>query len=237
METSGSTANTVQLDTVHALSATYCTTRSFRSSRAHHQHNRRHLRARRGKRQMETEIWVGADGGAKHLGVSTSSSTSSWCERRQGLWVVLTENYVLQNFLSHLIAPHNIRYRHKTFAEHCHHQTVDWDAHPFCVECVSIFHDVVKEAISPANSATWTVVQLIPPATTSFCLGAVQVCSWITATSPPTSTHKFNADLYARKNRFLELPNPAWFLNDEPDGVSLPPLSRFLLWCYDCYHD
>ena len=68
--------------------------------------------------------------------------------------VVLTEKYVLQNFLSHLIAPHNIRYRLKTFAEHCHHQTVDWDAHPFCVECVSIFHDVVKEAISPANSAT-----------------------------------------------------------------------------------
>ena len=138
-------------------------------------------------------------------------------------WVVLTEKYVLQNFLSHLIAPHNIRYRLKTFAEHCHHQTVDWDAHPFCVECYKRF-DLPR--CSKGGNITCEFCDLNSSATDTArndkFLSRRRSGMQNNRNLPSNVYTQPDADLYARKNRFLELPNPAWLLNDEPDGDCFP---------------
>ena len=138
-------------------------------------------------------------------------------------WVVLTEKYVLQNFLSHLIAPHNIRYRLKTFAEHCHHQTVDWDTHPFCVECYKRF-DLPR--CSKGGNITCEFCDLNSSATDTArndkFLSRRRSGMQNNRNLPSNVYTQPDADLYARKNRFLELPNPAWLLNDEPDGDCFP---------------
>ena len=54
-------------------------------------------------------------------------------------WLRFTKRYVHKRHKTHLFGKSNMRYRNKTFAEHCHHATVDWDNHPFCADCYVFF--------------------------------------------------------------------------------------------------
>ena len=54
-------------------------------------------------------------------------------------WIHLTEKYVLTNFEADLIGNCNLRYKNKTYAEHCHHLAPDWDTHKFCPDCYKRF--------------------------------------------------------------------------------------------------
>ena len=52
-------------------------------------------------------------------------------------WINLTEKYVLTNFENNIIG--DLRYKNKTYAEHCHHLAPDWDTHKFCPDCYKRF--------------------------------------------------------------------------------------------------
>ena len=67
------------------------------------------------------------------------SRTTGSCTRRHGAWLNFTRRYVHANYERHLIGTTNLRYRGRSFAEHCHHPTVDWDNHPFCPACYVLF--------------------------------------------------------------------------------------------------
>ena len=86
--------------------------------------------------QPGQELWeTGLTVAAPPAVPSRTSSTG----RPHRTWLNFTRRYVHANYEAHIIGKSNLRYRNQSFAEHCHHATVDWDNHPFCPHCYMAF--------------------------------------------------------------------------------------------------
>ena len=131
--------------------------------------------------------------------------------RPRDTWLNFTEKYVKKHYMAHLIGHSNLRYRGKSFAEHCHHRTIDWDNHAFCPACY-ILYDLPKCSKYGANSCDFCAMNSDEvDAQRSLALGkAKKPVASANRDLPLNCYTQADCDAYAQANGYYEVPNPQW---------------------------
>ena len=153
-----------------------------------------------------------------------SRTTSSGRPHRT--WLNFTRRYVHANFETHIIGNSNLRYRNQSFAEHCHHATVDWDNHPFCPHCYMAFGLVECAKAPPGVQSTCRFCEMNSYATDVERRKVFRRRRDIARSKhrdlPKNCYTQADCDTYAYENNYCEVPNPAWLEPNAPIEGCVP---------------
>ena len=144
-------------------------------------------------------------------------------KRLRKFWIKIDQKWALANINTRLIGGCNIRLRHMTYSELCHHQTVDWDSHPFCPECYNHFNlprcskygpldcDFCENNSDATDRARYRRLEKAQP-----------VRSTVSKDLPNNVYTQDDADIVIQNNKIVEIPNPAWLIHNQPNGTCFP---------------
>ena len=125
-------------------------------------------------------------------------------------WINLTEKYVLTNFENNIIGECNLRYKNKTYAEHCHHLAPDWDTHKFCPDCYKRFG---LPKCGKTSGLKCRYCELNSDETDKARQKRLNSKTFLGETTnrelPKNCYTQKDCDAYTERNGFQEFPNPA----------------------------
>ena len=126
-------------------------------------------------------------------------------------WLNFTKKYVQTHYMSYLIGTSNIRYRNKTYAEHCHHKTIDWDNHAFCPSCYVRYELPKCSKHGPITCGFCAMNSDEVDAKRNALLGQNKKPVFpINRDLPRKCYTQEDCDVYVQANGFFETPNPQW---------------------------
>ena len=138
-------------------------------------------------------------------------SRASKNKRTHDTWLNFTIKYVQAHYMQHLIGTSNLRYRDKSYSEHCHHRTVDWDNHPFCPACYIKYGLPQCSKYGPVSCGYCQMNSDDTDAKRNKLFGkGKKVVATANRDIPVNCYTQADCDAYIQANGYFELPNPDW---------------------------
>ena len=143
--------------------------------------------------------------------------------RTRRMWIKMDRQTALEHIDSRLVGESNMRYRDRSYSELCHHQTAHWDNHPFCPECYRRYQHPFCSKYGPLE-CEWCELNSddIDTARNLRLNRKSDHSKAVNRDLPINCYTQADCDEYIRVNGYTELPNPAWFIDGQPNGQCFP---------------
>ena len=140
-------------------------------------------------------------------------------------WIRLRRKWLKNNFMTHLIAKGNMRYRGVTYSSICHHPSTPWDAHPLCWQC---YHDLQLPLCGLTPSIACEFCNMMGPNATKCRVdklrnGKNEKRKYASKTAIPHNCYtQADVDAWMSAKNYEQAPNPDWLVEGSPVGNCFP---------------
>ena len=140
-------------------------------------------------------------------------------------WLRLGRSWLKKNFMHHMVAAGNIRFKGTTFSSLCHHPTTPWDCHPLCWQC---YKDFELPLCGYAEKIDCKFCRMMGVTATQARVEKMKLKqyerrNYAAKTALPASVYtQADADQWLEAKNIHQLPNPDWLLENQPVGNCFP---------------
>ena len=140
-------------------------------------------------------------------------------------WLRLRRSWLKKNFMHHMIAAGNIRYKGTTYASLCHHPTTSWDTHPLCWQC---YKDLELPLCGYEQNIDCKYCRMMGVTARQARLEKMKLKkyerrNYAAKTALPSGVYtQADADEWLEAKNIHQMPNPDWLIKGQPVGNCFP---------------
>ena len=140
-------------------------------------------------------------------------------------WLRLRRSWLKKNFMRHMIAAGNIRYKSTTYSSLCHHPTTPWDCHPLCWQC---YKDLGLPLCGYEQNIECKYCRMMGVTAKQARVDKLKLKhyerrNYAAKTALPSGVYtQADADEWLEAKNIHQMPNPDWLLKGQPVGNCFP---------------